>query len=157
MLGIVSDNWTLSALFFVAAVLYSSVGHAGASGYLAAMALAGVQPSIMKPTALVLNLIVGTIALVRFARAGYFSFRLFWPFALGSIPFAFIGGVVQLPGHSYRILVGIILFLAAARLAVESAATPAPQREPPQSCLRSRRGWGSGCYQVSLGPGAAFS
>ena len=109
----------LAVLFFVAAVLYSAVGHAGASGYLAAMAFVGVAPATMKPTALVLNLIVGTIALVQFARAGYFSWRLFWPFALGSVPLAFIGGAILLPGHWYKTLVGLVLLLAAARLVWE--------------------------------------
>src|SRR5882724_13392943 len=96
----------LAILFLLAAILYSSVGHAGASGYLAAMAFVGIAPSIMKPTALVLNLLVATIALVRFQRAGYFSWSLLWPFALGSIPAAFVGGAVTLPGHWYKTLVG---------------------------------------------------
>jgi uncharacterized protein len=115
----------LSALFFVAAVLYSAVGHAGASGYLAAMAFAGVSPATMRPTALVLNLIVGTIALVQFGRAGYFSWRLLWPFALGSVPLAFIGGAMTLPGHWYKTLVGVVLLIAAARLVWERTGTKA--------------------------------
>jgi len=82
----------LAILVLLAAVLYSSVGHAGASGYLAAMAFVGIAPGVMKPTALVLNLLVATIALVRFHRAGYFSWSLLWPFAIVSIPAAFIGG-----------------------------------------------------------------
>jgi hypothetical protein len=121
----------LGTLFFVAAVLYSSVGHAGASGYLTAMALIGLAPGIMKPTALVLNIVVGVIALVRFSRASFFSWPLLWPFALGSVPFAFLGGAVQLPGHWYRILVGTILFLAAARLALESSASASATRPMP--------------------------
>jgi len=115
---------TLGAAFFVAAVLYSSVGHAGASGYLAAMAFLGVAPASMKPTALVLNLIVATIATVRFAQAGYFSWSLLWPFALGSIPLAFVGGAVTLPGAAYKIAVGAVLWLAASRLALDSGETP---------------------------------
>lgn len=81
-----SDLVTLCALVFVAAVLYSMVGHAGASGYLAAMALMGIAPAMMKPTALTLNILVATVGTVQFARAGRFSWSLFWPFALGSIP-----------------------------------------------------------------------
>ena len=110
----------LAVLFLIASILYSSVGHAGASGYLAAMAFANVEPAIMKPTALVLNLVVGTIAFVRFRRAGFFAFDVWWPFAIASAPFAFVGGAMTLPGHWYRTLVGIVLFAAAARLIVET-------------------------------------
>lgn len=106
----------LAAAFFLAAVLYASVGHAGASGYLAAMAFVGMPTPMMRPTALVLNLLVATIAAIRFGRAGFFSWRLFWPFALGSIPLAYLGGAVTLPGHWYRTLVGVVLWAAAVRL-----------------------------------------
>lgn len=102
----------LAALFFVAAVLYSAVGHAGASGYLAAMALVGVAPSTMRPTALVLNLLVAAIAAAQFARAGFFSWRLLWPFALGSVPLAYMGGTITLPGHWYNTVVGVLLLIA---------------------------------------------
>ena len=107
----------LAILFLLAAILYSSVGHAGASGYLAAMALVGVAPVVMKPTALVLNLLVAAIATFRFSRAGYFSWPLLWPFAIGSIPLSFIGGAISLPGHWYKGLVGIILLISAGFLA----------------------------------------
>jgi uncharacterized protein len=106
----------LAALICAAALLYSSVGHAGASGYLAAMALLGVAPAVMKPTALTLNILVATIATVKFYRAGCFSWRLLWPFAVASIPFAFVGGYVTLSGHWYKTLVGVILLFAAYRL-----------------------------------------
>jgi uncharacterized membrane protein YfcA len=106
----------LSAAFLVAATLYSSVGHAGASGYLAAMAFVGVATESWRPTALVLNLLVASIATIRFARAGFFSWSLFWPFAMGSIPLAFVGGAITLPGHWYRTLVGLVLWAAAVRL-----------------------------------------
>lgn len=111
-----ADVMVLAVAFFFAAILYSSVGHAGASGYLAAMAFVGVPTPMMRPTALVLNLLVASIATVRFARAGFFSWRLFWPFALGSAPLAFIGGGITLPGHWYRTLVGLVLWTAAIRL-----------------------------------------
>lgn len=106
----------LALLVLLLATLYSSVGHAGASGYLAAMALVGVQPVVMKPTALTLNILVATIATVKFYRAGCFSFRLLWPFALTSIPFAFLGGYLTLPGHWYKTLVGLVLLFAAYKL-----------------------------------------
>lgn len=106
----------LTLLIFAAAVLYSSVGHAGASGYLAAMALFGVAPEIMKPTALTLNIAVALITTVRFYRAGHFSWPLSWPFIASSVPMAFIGGRIMLPGMAYRVLVGLILLFAAYRL-----------------------------------------
>ena len=113
----------LAGLILLAALLYSSVGHAGASGYLAAMAFLSVPPEVMRPTALVLNLLVATIATYRFARAGHFSHSLLWPFAIGSVPLAFIGGGLQLPGHWYKTLVGLVLLLAAVRLVQEHRTT----------------------------------
>lgn len=111
-----SSAYLLAAAFLVAAILYASVGHAGASGYLAAMTFLGVPTPMLRPTALVLNLLVASIASVRFASAGFFSWSLFWPFALGSVPLAFVGGGITLPGHWYRTLVGLVLWTAAARL-----------------------------------------
>src|SRR5436190_5049611 len=111
-----TDGWLLILLIFLAAVTYSSVGHAGASGYLAAMALAGVAPPVMKPAALTLNLLVASIATFRFYRAGHFSWQTFWPFALGSIPLAFVGGATHLPARPFKIAVGLVLLIAAMRL-----------------------------------------
>ena len=125
-----SDTILLAGAFLAAAIVYASVGHAGASGYLAAMALVGLPTPMMRPTALVLNLLVASIASVRFARAGFFSWSLFWPFALGSVPFAYIGGGITLPGHWYRTLVGLVLWVAAARLWLDlrwSATHPPPR------------------------------
>jgi uncharacterized protein len=106
----------ITILIFTAAVLYSSVGHAGASGYLAVMAIFGIAPEVMKPTALALNILVAAITTIKFYRAGAFSWKILLPFALGSIPFAFIGGGLTLPGHLYKPVVGIILIYAAYRL-----------------------------------------
>jgi len=97
-------------------VLYSSVGHAGASGYLAAMALFGVSPYVMKPTALTLNIAVALITTARFYRAGHFSWSLSWPFLASSVPLAFVGGAITLPGTVYRVLVGAVLLFAAYRM-----------------------------------------
>jgi uncharacterized protein len=110
-----TEDIILAALIFVAAVLYSSVGHAGASGYLAVMGLAGVSPTVMKPTALTLNILVAVIATIKYYRVGAFSWRLFWPFALASIPFAYLGGTVVLASHFYKPLVGAVLVYAAWR------------------------------------------
>ena len=111
-----TDVIILSLLILVAAALYSSVGHAGASGYLAAMALFGLAPATMKPTALCLNVLVATIATFRFRRAGCFHWPLFWPFAVASIPLAFVGGAITLPTTIYKQIVGLTLLYAAVRL-----------------------------------------
>ena len=105
----------LSLLIFAAALLYAAVGQAGASGYLAVMALFGVAPQVMKPTALVLNVLVAAVASNRFYRARCFSWEVFWPFALTSIPCAFLGGILSLPMHLYKPIVGLVLMYAAYR------------------------------------------
>ena len=110
----------LIVCIFVAALLYSSVGHAGASGYLAAMALFGVAPESMRPAALILNILVASIGTIRFYRAGCFSWSLFWPFALGAIPFAFLGGSLTLPSHVYKQVVGVVLWFVVSISAVGS-------------------------------------
>ncbi|MBI5102897.1 MAG: sulfite exporter TauE/SafE family protein [Nitrospirae bacterium] len=110
------DSYILCILIFTAAVLYSSVGHGGASGYLAAMALVGLAPGIMKPTALLLNILVSLIATIRFYRAGGFSWPVFLQFAAASIPFAFWGGTLSLPGTLHRYIIGVVLIFAAFQL-----------------------------------------
>jgi uncharacterized membrane protein YfcA len=103
----------LIPLIFLAALLFSSVGHGGASGYLAAMALVGMAPEQMRPAALVLNIFVASIAVFKFYRAGAFSWALFLPLGIASIPAAFIGGTLSLPGHIYKPILGAVLLLAA--------------------------------------------
>jgi uncharacterized protein len=132
----------LAAAFLLAAILYASVGHAGASGYLAAMALFDTPAPVMRPTALVLNLLVASIAAVRFGRAGFFSWRLFWPFALGSVPFAFIGGGITLPGHWYRTLVGVVLWASAVRLWFDLRASHTIRQPPLGPAILSGAGIG---------------
>ena len=104
----------LALLFFAVAVLYSSVGHAGASGYIAAMALLGFAPEQMRPTALALNLLVGGIGLFRFWRGGHVRWRNVLPFVLASAPAAFFAAQVKLPADSYSLLLGLVLLVAAA-------------------------------------------
>jgi uncharacterized membrane protein YfcA len=111
----------LAALFFVAAVLYGMVGHAGASAYLAIMALMGVPPAVMRPTALVLNILVASIVSLRFARAGFVRLGAVLPFVIGSIPAAFIGGAITLPPELYRPMVGAVLIFAAFRFGVTAS------------------------------------
>src|SRR5688500_17777926 len=103
----------LALLFFAVAVLYSSVGHAGASGYIASMALLGFAPEQMRPTALALNLLVGGIGLFRFSRGGHVRWRNVLPFVLASAPAAFFAAQVKLPKESYSLLLGVILLVAA--------------------------------------------
>ena len=106
----------LAAGILLAAFVYASVGHGGASAYLAAMALAGVAPAEMRPIALVLNVVVSAIATFKFYRAGHFRWRLLWPFAAVSIPAAYLGGAITLPGHIYKAIVGAVLVYAAWQL-----------------------------------------
>ena len=103
----------IAVFIFAAALLYSSVGHGGASAYLAVMALAGVAPEEMRPAALTLNILVAGIGSWRFLRAGLFDGRLFWPVALASVPLAFLGGTITLPAVLYQPLVGLALLYAA--------------------------------------------
>jgi len=109
-------QFLLAACMFLGAVLYSSVGHAGASAYIALMALFGVAPAVMRPTALVLNILVASLISRRYLRAGLFRWRTLWPFLIGAIPLAFIGGAIHLPGNYYRWIVGVALLIGGARL-----------------------------------------
>jgi hypothetical protein len=123
----------LAAGMLFAAFGYASVGHGGASAYLAAMALAGVAPAEMRPVALLLNILVSALGSYKFYRAGHFRWRLFWPFALVSIPLAGVGGAITLPGQAYRILVGAVLLYAAWQLwrSARAGDEMRPLREPP--------------------------
>lgn len=105
----------LTLAILIVAFLYSCVGHAGASGYIAVMSLFGLAPAVIKPTALTLNILVASIGTWQFYRAGYFSWRLFWPFALLAVPMAFLGGYLNLPTQVFKIVVGIVLLFSAAR------------------------------------------
>lgn len=116
-----SDALILAGIFLAAALLYASVGHAGASAYLGAMALVGLTPEVMRPTALTLNLFVAGVVVVRFWRAGHLPWRQLLPLVIGSIPAAFVGGLIDLPGEIYRPLVAIVLVAGAWRLAVATA------------------------------------
>jgi uncharacterized membrane protein YfcA len=99
------------------AILYSSVGHGGGSGYLAVMAFFSVAPNITKPTALTLNIFVSAIAFTLFYKRGYFDWKTFFPFAAASVPFAFVGGMIELPILYYKFILGLVLLFAAVRLA----------------------------------------
>jgi uncharacterized membrane protein YfcA len=138
-------DYTHLVLLFLAvaliAFLYSSVGHAGASGYIATMTLFGLAPIVIRPTALVLNILVASIGTFQFWRAGHFSWRLFWPFVLLSIPAAYVGGYLQPSASILRILIGIVLLFSAARLVIRRS-------DPPQTFPPSR--------SVAISVGAAL-
>jgi uncharacterized membrane protein YfcA len=103
-------------LVFLMAILYSSVGHGGASGYLALMAIFGFAPEFMRPSALVLNIFVSSIALFSYTRNGHLRFKLLLPFILTSVPFAFLGGLITVNPKTYKVILGIFLILAIARM-----------------------------------------
>jgi hypothetical protein len=125
-------QFLLAASMFLGAALYSSVGHAGASAYIALMALFSVPPPVMRPTALALNVLVASFASYRYLRVGLFRWRVVWPFMIGAVPFAFIGGAIQLPGEYYRSIVGVVLLISGVRFLwpkpILAAETP---RDPP--------------------------
>jgi uncharacterized membrane protein YfcA len=106
----------LAICMFLGAMLYASVGQGGASAYLALMAIFGISPDVMRPTALAMNILVAAFVTVRYFRAGLFRWRATWPFLIGAMPLAMLGGAIQLPVHFYRPLVGVILWVAAAPL-----------------------------------------
>jgi uncharacterized membrane protein YfcA len=123
------------------AFLYATVGHAGASGYIAVMSLAGMAPAEIRPAALLLNIVVACIGTWQFLRAGHFRWALFWPFALMSAPLAFVGGYIALPTAAFKLLVGLVLLASAARLFL---------RPPDDSGVRTPR------RAASLGVGAGL-
>ncbi|MBI4549061.1 MAG: sulfite exporter TauE/SafE family protein [Ignavibacteriae bacterium] len=108
----------ISILFLIVAFLYASVGHGGASGYLAVLSLFAFQPKEMATTALLLNILVAGIAFSTYYRAGYFTLRLTMPFILSSIPMAFIGGMIDVSTTIYSILLAVALLFAAYRLTI---------------------------------------
>lgn len=118
-------------LIALAAALYSSVGQGGGSGYLAVMALYGVVPAHMKPAALVMNVFVTSIVWYRYYRDGNFKWAFFWPFAVTSIPMAFVGGALTLHAAAYRLIVALALLVASIRLLWS----------PPHASGTQRPGW----------------
>ena len=138
------------------ALLYSSVGHGGGSGYLAAMALAGVAPEVMRPTALTLNVLVAGIATLQFYRAGYFSWRTFLPFAAASVPLAFVGGMIHLPTTIYKPLVGLVLLFAAYRLWLDAREKSAAAPEMPPTYVAISLGAGIGLLSGLTGVGGGI-
>ena len=103
-------------LLAIVAFLYSSVGHGGASGYLAVMAIMSIAPALMKSSALIMNLTVSLFSFFGFYRAGFFKWKLFWPFALASIPMAYLGGTMTLSDAIYKKMLAVCILISIARL-----------------------------------------
>lgn len=138
----------------VIAALYSSVGHAGASGYIAVMTLLSMAPEWIKPTALTLNILVASIGTWQFWRAGHFSWSLFWPFAVLAVPFAFIGGYVALPVPLFKTLLGAVLLFSAVRLLMQAPVDQATR--PPSLGAALLSGAGIGLLSGLTGTGGGI-
>ena len=126
-------NAALAVAIGVVALLYASVGHAGATGYIAVMTLFGIGPDIIRPTALVLNVLVASLASVQFFRAGHFRGGLFWPLAAASVPCALLGGTIRLPTETFEKLVGAVLVVSAIRLVRDAWPTASRRGVTPTS------------------------
>jgi uncharacterized membrane protein YfcA len=150
----IENIFLLCAGIMIVAFLYSSVGHAGASGYIATMTLFGIAPEVIKPAALVLNILVACLASWQFWRAGHFSWPLFWPFALLSIPLAFVGGYINLPTHVFKILVGLVLLYSAARFLIKPGADK--EANPPSKPVAFSVGAGIGLLSGLTGTGGGI-
>lgn len=144
----------IAAAIAVVAFLYSSVGHAGASGYIAVMTLCGFAAAFIKPTALVLNILVAMIGTFQFWRAGHFSWSTFWPFALLSVPAAFLGGYLHLPSSVFKVLVGVVLLFSAVRLLFRRG--DPPEVSPPALPVAMAVGAGIGLLSGLTGTGGGI-
>lgn len=128
-------NLLIAALIFIVAALYSSVGHGGASGYLAVLSLFAFAPSFMSTTALILNVLVAGVGMIHFIRAGHFSIRNAWPFVLLSVPSAFLGGYLKVSEKVYFLLLAVVLLFAAYRMftSAKGTATDESTKRPSRS------------------------
>jgi len=127
-----NSNFLLMLLLLsVVAFLYSSVGHGGASGYLAVMAIVGVSPTLMKSSALIMNLAVSLFSFLGFYRAGFFKLKLFWPFAIASIPLAYLGGTMTLSDAIYKKILALCILISIARLLYQFKQEETENREVP--------------------------
>ncbi|MDZ7777982.1 MAG: sulfite exporter TauE/SafE family protein [Bacteroidales bacterium] len=111
-------------LLFIIAFMYASVGHGGASGYLALMALMGMDPFIMRHSALVLNIFVSLVAFIMFYKGGYFRLKLLWPFIVTSMPMAFLGASLDIYPPLYKIILAICLIIAVLRILIKINSNP---------------------------------
>lgn len=145
-----------AGFIFLAALLYSAVGHGGASAYLAVMALAGLSPDVMKPSALLLNVVVAGVAAWWFARAGYLSWPLLWPFAVASVPAAFLGGFLTLPARWYQIVLGGVLAYAGIRMLLQRRIATEDEARRPSMPVALGAGAGIGLLSGLVGIGGGI-
>ncbi len=142
------------ALIFLVAFLYASVGHGGASGYLAVLSLWAIPVQQMAASALILNVIVSGVSFLRFAHAGFFSWRMTWPFLLASVPAAWIGGWLEVSPHLYDRLLSGVLLVAAWRLWIQ---LPGPfGMDPPRLAVALPAGAGIGLLSGAVGVGGGI-
>ena len=148
---------TISMLFFVVAILYSSVGHGGASGYLAVFSFFAIAPKEMSSTALLLNIVVASIAFIAFYRAGHFSLKLAFPFLITSIPLALLGGMLQISTSLYSFLLGFVLVGAAVWLASHLTIFDVKNKiQPPKFLIALFIGGGVGFLSGIVGVGGGI-
>jgi uncharacterized membrane protein YfcA len=122
-------DWIFFITLFVLAFLYSSVGHGGASGYLAIMALWAFPVIVMKTSALTLNLFVSSVAFYNFYRGGYFRWKILLPLIITSMPLAWMGAAIHVQPKVYKIILGIFLFIATLRMIIQTN-TPEGETRP---------------------------
>lgn len=148
--------WFL-AIIPIVAFLYAAVGHGGASGYLAMMALFSFPVVVMKPAALTLNILVAGVSFIQFWRKGYFKWSLFIPFAIASIPASFIGGYLNVDPSLYKKILGALLFVAVLRMIMEKRATTSTGKTPllPALVIGGSIGFFSGL--IGIGGGIILS
>ncbi|MEN9570483.1 MAG: hypothetical protein RL172_1714 [Bacteroidota bacterium] len=115
-------------LLFVVAFLYASVGHGGASGYIAVLTIFGISMQQYRPVVLLMNTIIASIAFIQFYRAGYFKWQLAWPFLLSSIPMAYIGSQFKTSQQVYNLVLGIALLFPVLRLLIHSFKEQGPAK-----------------------------
>jgi uncharacterized protein len=151
-----SSSLFIASLIFFAALLYSSVGHGGASGYLAVMALMSVAPESMRPAALTLNVLVSSIALFKFYRVKAFSWTLLLPIIAGSIPFAFVGGLIALPTYIYKPIIGMVLMVAAWQIFSRASHAPSAIKGSPAKLSLVGMGAGLGLLSGLTGVGGGI-
>ena len=116
MMNEITAIWPFLMILPIVAFLYASVGHGGASGYLALMAIFSFSPEVMKPTALLLNLFVAGIAFYHYYAAGYFNRKMFLYFAIASVPMAFLGGMIEVDASLYKKVLGVLLIFAVLKM-----------------------------------------
>lgn len=146
----------LTAGIFIIAALYSSVGHAGASGYIAVMSLLALAPDEIKSAALILNVLVASIASWQFFRARHFSWQLFWPFALLAVPCALLGGYLSLPNQTFKWILGLVLLYSAFSLLFLVKPEQAQQSSPPPHLIAVLCGAGIGFFAGLTGTGGGI-